>query len=103
MTLRKSVLLINLGSPERPETGAIRKYLKTFLSDPRVMDMPSVIRWLILYMFILPFRPRAIQAKYEKIWDKDGFLLIKKQPKAGRSALRSTGAGIYRRDGDALL
>lgn len=79
--MRKSVLLINLGSPERPETGAIRKYLKTFLSDPRVMDMPSVIRWLILYMFILPFRPRAIRAKYEKIWDKDGFLLIKNSQK----------------------
>ena len=77
MGIQKSVLLVNLGSPERPESGSIRKYLKTFLSDPRVMDMPSVIRWLILYLFILPFRPAVIREKYQKIWDEDGFLLLK--------------------------
>ncbi len=91
MGFRKSVLLVNLGSPERPETGSIRKYLKTFLSDPRVMDMPSVIRWLILYFFILPFRPGVIQEKYQKIWDEDGFLLLKNSQKLVDSLSESLG------------
>ncbi|MBU2645497.1 ferrochelatase [bacterium] len=77
MSLYKSVLLVNLGSPEKPETGSIRAYLKQFLSDPRVMDMPAAIRWLILYLFILPFRPAAILPKYAKIYEKEGFLLIR--------------------------
>jgi ferrochelatase len=81
MTIKKSVLLVNLGSPERPDTGSIRRYLKTFLSDPRVMDMPSIIRWLVLHIFILPFRPRAIREKYERIWNEDGFLLIRNSKK----------------------
>lgn len=77
MQNKRCVLLINLGSPERPETGAIRRYLRTFLSDPRVMDVPRWVRWLILNLFILPFRPSVIQPKYKKIWDGKQFLLVK--------------------------
>jgi len=77
MTNKRNILLINLGSPERPDTGSIRKYLRTFLSDPRVMDMPVIIRWLVLYLFILPFRPGVILPKYKKIWDGERFLLVK--------------------------
>lgn len=77
MAGKKAVLLVNLGSPEKPESGAIRKYLKKFLSDPRVMDVPWAIRWLILNLFILPFRPSSIRSKYQRIWDGDRFLLVK--------------------------
>ncbi len=74
---KTGILLINLGSPASPKTGAIRSYLREFLSDPRVMTMPTLVRWIILYCFILPFRPGKIKEKYEKIWEADGFPLIK--------------------------
>ncbi len=77
MNSKKCVLLINLGSPERPEIGAIRKYLRAFLSDPRVMGMSGIFRWLILNLFILPFRPTSILSKYQKIWDGNRFPLVK--------------------------
>jgi ferrochelatase len=66
------VLLVNLGTPDEPTPGAVRRYLREFLSDPRVVELP---RWLwlpILYFLILPFRPRKTAAKYAKIWTGDG-------------------------------
>lgn len=74
---RKGVLLINLGSPDNHSPGAIRRFLREFLSDPRVMDIPAPARWLILNLFILPFRPGKITHKYKRIWEADGFPLIK--------------------------
>jgi ferrochelatase len=66
------VLLVNLGTPDEPTPGAVRRYLREFLSDPLVVELP---RWLwlpILYFFILPLRPRKSAAKYAKIWTRDG-------------------------------
>jgi ferrochelatase len=63
------VLLIQLGTPDAPTAAALRPYLRQFLGDPRVIDVP---RWkwrLILNLFILPFRPRQSAAKYARIWD----------------------------------
>lgn len=74
--LKTGVLLINLGSPDSPRPADLRRYLKQFLSDPRVMGMPAPLRWLILNAFILPFRPRKIQKKYDFIWQEQGFPLI---------------------------
>lgn len=75
-TQKKGILLVNLGSPERAEKGAIRDFLKEFLSDPRVMDIPALPRWLILNLFILPFRPRKIVEKYQAIWTEKGSPLV---------------------------
>ena len=52
------LLLINLGTPDSPETPEVRRYLREFLSDPRVLDMPALKRHLVLNLFILPLRPR---------------------------------------------
>jgi protoporphyrin/coproporphyrin ferrochelatase len=73
---KQGVLLVNMGSPLSPSTGHIRKYLAEFLSDKRVMTMPGLMRWLILNLFILPFRPSRIKGKYESIWDGQGFPLL---------------------------
>lgn len=73
---KTGVLLINLGSPDSPRPKDLRRYLKQFLSDPRVMGMTAPIRWLILNAFILPFRPRKISKKYQFIWQDEGFPLI---------------------------
>jgi ferrochelatase len=69
---RVGVLLINLGTPEAPTPEAVRTYLKEFLSDPRVVEIPRVVWWPILNFFILPTRPKASAARYEQIWTRDG-------------------------------
>ncbi len=66
------VLLVNLGTPEAPTPGAVRRYLREFLSDPRVVTLPR-LAWLpILYLFVLPFRPGKTARKYAAIWTPDG-------------------------------
>src|SRR5262245_22256016 len=66
---RTGLLLINLGTPDSPEPPAVRRYLREFLSDPRVLDMPGRKRALVLNLIILPRRPRASAEAYAKIWD----------------------------------
>ncbi|OGT31430.1 MAG: ferrochelatase [Gammaproteobacteria bacterium RIFCSPHIGHO2_12_FULL_35_23] len=70
------VLLINLGTPEKPTSKAIRKYLAEFLSDPLVVRLPRFLWLIILYSLILPFRPNQIKKFYEKIWAKEGSPLL---------------------------
>jgi ferrochelatase len=63
------VLLVNLGTPDEPTPGAVRRYLREFLSDPRVVQLP---RWAWLYLLVLPFRPGKTAKKYQAIWTNDG-------------------------------
>ncbi|MCR9143766.1 MAG: ferrochelatase [bacterium] len=70
------ILLINLGSPDSPRPGDVRRYLREFLSDPRVIDIPAFARWLLLNLIILPLRPRKSGAAYQKIWTDRGSPLI---------------------------
>ncbi len=65
------VLLINLGTPDAPTYGAVRKYLAEFLSDPRVIEMPKPLWLPILYGPILTFRPAKSAKAYAKVWDYD--------------------------------
>ena len=70
------VLLANLGSPTAPTTRAVRSYLREFLADRRVVDLPRLRWWLIRNLFILPLRPRRSAAKYRSIWTADGSPLM---------------------------
>ncbi len=70
------VLVVNLGSPDAPEPGPVRRYLREFLNDPRVIDVNPVGRFLLLNLFILPFRPKKSAAAYQKIWTPEGSPLI---------------------------
>jgi ferrochelatase len=63
------VLLVQLGTPDAPTTPALRRYLRQFLGDPRVIEVPRLKWWFILNLFILPFRPKQSAAKYRRIWD----------------------------------
>jgi ferrochelatase len=63
------VLLIQLGTPDAPTVPALRRYLRQFLSDPRVIEAPRFLWWLILHGIILRTRPRQSAAKYQRIWD----------------------------------
>lgn len=68
---RLGVLLVNLGTPDAPTPGAVRRYLREFLSDTRVIEVPRPIWWVILNLFILTFRPRRVARAYASIW-QDG-------------------------------
>jgi ferrochelatase len=70
------LLLCNLGTPDQPTPGAVRRYLREFLSDPRVLDINRVGRWLLLNLVILPLRPRKSAAAYQKIWTGRGSPLL---------------------------
>ncbi len=69
---KTAVLLVNLGTPEAPTAQALRPYLKEFLSDPRVIEIPKPIWWLILNGFILNTRPKKSAEKYARIWMPEG-------------------------------
>ena len=70
------LLLVNLGTPAAPRTADVRAYLREFLSDPSVLDMPAPLRWLLLNGVILPFRsPRSAEA-YAKVWTNRGSPLL---------------------------
>lgn len=69
------VLLVNLGTPDAPTTGAVRRYLKQFLSDPRVIEVPRWLWWPILLGILLIRPPRSAKA-YQKVWRDDGSPLL---------------------------
>ena len=72
----EGVLLINLGSPKELNKKSVKEYLRVFLSDDNVVDIPKFFQQLILRLFILPFRPNKTLEAYEKIWTKNGSPLI---------------------------
>ena len=68
---RIAVLLVNLGTPDEPTAPAVRRYLKQFLSDPRVIEIPQFLWAIILNLFVLPSRPKRVAEAYASIWDGD--------------------------------
>ena len=70
------ILLVNLGTPDAPTTTAVRRFLKQFLSDPRVIEYPRLLWWLILNGVILRIRPSRSAAAYREIWTEDGSPLL---------------------------
>jgi ferrochelatase len=67
-----AVLLINLGTPDAPTPAAVRRYLRQFLSDPRVVEIPRAVWLPILYGLVLTTRPRQSAHKYASIWSPEG-------------------------------
>jgi ferrochelatase len=73
---RLGILVTNLGTPQAPEKGALRTYLKQFLSDPRVVEVPRAIWWFILNGIILNIRPKRSAAAYSTVWTGEGSPLL---------------------------
>ncbi len=73
---KRAVLLANLGSPDAPEEQPVREYLNQFLMDPYVIQLPWILRRLIVSLFVLPKRPKDSAEAYASIWGKDGSPLI---------------------------
>ena len=72
----KAVLLVNLGSPDKPDVPSVRRYLNQFLMDPFVIQLPWLLRRLIVGLFVLPFRPKASAHAYQSVWTEDGSPLL---------------------------
>ena len=70
------ILLVNLGTPDAPNTKSLKKYLKQFLSDPRVIELPRFFWFFILNFIVLPFRSPKSAQKYRTIWIKAGSPLL---------------------------
>jgi ferrochelatase len=73
---KTKVIIAQLGSPRSPSVSDVREYLKEFLGDPRVVDLPRLTWLLILYLFVLPFRPKKSAHAYSHIWDGKSFPLV---------------------------
>ncbi|MCX7893807.1 MAG: ferrochelatase [Burkholderiales bacterium] len=67
-----AILLVNLGTPDEPTPAAVKRYLREFLSDPRVVEIPRPVWWLILNGIVLNVRPRQSAEKYAAIWSAEG-------------------------------
>ncbi|WP_216935115.1 MULTISPECIES: ferrochelatase [unclassified Acinetobacter] len=66
-----TIILANLGTPDEPTVPAVRRFLKQFLSDQRVIEIPKPIWQIILRLFILPFRPKRVSQAYAQVWGQD--------------------------------
>lgn len=82
------VLLVNLGTPDAATATAIRRYLRQFLSDRRVVEVPRLLWWLLLNLVILPFRPRKLVEAYHAVWTPEGSPLLAVS-RAQQSALQA--------------
>jgi Protoheme ferro-lyase (ferrochelatase) len=73
---KQGVILLNLGSPDSTDVADVRRYLREFLMDGRVLDAPFPIRWFLVNCLILPTRPRESAEAYEEIWQEGGSPLV---------------------------
>lgn len=72
MNKKSSILCINLGTPENPTLSSVKKYLKEFLMDRRVIALPAWVRWILVHLFIVPFRSKQSTKNYQSIWTDEG-------------------------------
>lgn len=74
--MKTGVLLVNLGTPDSPNTSDVRKYLRQFLMDGRVIDIPFIFRWLLVQLIIAPFRAPKSAKVYKEVWTEQGSPLL---------------------------
>lgn len=73
---RTGILLVNLGTPDAPTSSAVRRYLAEFLADPRVVEFPRLLWWLVLHGIILRIRPARVARAYQSVWTEEGSPLL---------------------------
>ena len=92
--MHKNILLINLGSPKSLDKKDVKDYLREFLSDDLVIDLPKILQQFILRCFILPFRPAQAKEAYELIWEEEGSPLIINTQKIANALANKTGWNV---------
>ena len=73
---KQAILLVNVGTPDSPSPGKVGKYLTQFLNDKRVIDIPTILRFILVNLIIVPFRSFKSAKLYSHIWTKDGSPLL---------------------------
>ena len=96
------ILLVNLGTPDSTETPDVRRYLREFLNDPRVIDINPIGKWLLLNLIILPFRPAKSGEAYKTIWTERGSPLLFHGQDLAAGVARGAGRRLRGGVGDAL-
>ncbi len=91
---KTGILLINLGTPDHCDRKSVYRYLTEFLNDPRVIDLPTIVRWLLVNVLIVPFRAGKAAHAYQQIWTKAGSPLLE-HSKALKQALQNKLGGAY--------
>ena len=91
---KTGVLLVNLGTPDAPTAPAIRRYLREFLSDTRVVEIPRAVWLPVLYGFILPFRPKKLAHAYASVWSERGSPLLAVSQQQARQLQTLVGADV---------
>ena len=91
---RIGVLLINLGTPNTPEPGAVRVYLKEFLSDPRVIEIPQLVWQPILRGIVLTTRPKKSAHAYQQVWTEEGSPLAAITARQAKALQGAWGEGV---------
>ncbi len=74
--MKRGILIVNLGSPRSPTVPAVKSFLREFLMDPYVIDIPYIARWILVNGIICTFRPKSVVPKYKSIWTKYGSPLV---------------------------
>jgi ferrochelatase len=91
---KRAVLIANLGSPDSTSVADVRRYLREFLGDRRVLDMPAPLRWLLLEGIILRTRPRRTAHAYSRIWTGEGSPLVATTERVRRRLSEALGPGV---------
>ena len=99
---KRAVLLVNLGSPDSTSIADVRRYLREFLGDKRVLDMAAPLRWLLLEGIILRSRPKKSAHAYASIWTKEGSPLVKTSRSVRDKLAASLGPVAFLPSGDWL-
>ena len=91
---KRAVLIVNLGSPDSTSVSDVRRYLREFLGDERVLDVPAPLRFLLLEGIILPTRPKRTAHAYSKVWTKDGSPLLATSKLVHRKLAEALGGDV---------
>lgn len=95
---KTALILVNLGTPDEPTTSAVRRYLRQFLSDQRVIEIPKLAWQIILNLFVLPFRPKRVAHAYASIWqdgDSPMRLILNQQVKLLQAQLSADKVTVF--------
>jgi ferrochelatase len=93
--LKTGILLVNLGTPDSPATSDVRKYLREFLSDPRVVDINAIGRFLLVNLIIAPFRAPKSAKLYKEVWTDNGSPLLHYTVKQKEGVQRILGSDYH--------
>lgn len=89
--MKKAVLLVNLGTPESPARKHVEKYLTEFLNDPFVIDLPWLMRKLLVNLIIIPFRVKKSTGFYQRLWTEEGSPILRHLEQLGAKLQKAVG------------